>query len=69
MDFSHCTIGKLIYDMYQFLIIYGELHDDEKMLGFFVTERVTRGARSVRKCAASEPKTKTAAELRVHLHR
>ena len=54
--------------MYKFLIIYGELHDDEKMLVFFVTERVTRGARSVRKCAASEPETKTAAKLRVHLH-
>ena len=32
------------------------------------TERVTRGAGSVRKYAASEPKTETASELKVHAH-
>ena len=35
---------------------------------FFFTERVTHRARSVWKYAASKPKTKTAAEQRVHLH-
>ena len=35
---------------------------------FFFTEQVTHGARSVRIYMGSEPKTKTAAELRVHLH-
>ena len=51
-----------------FTLYSGNLHNDENMLLFF-TEQVTSGARSVGKYSASEPKAKTAAERRVHLHR
>ena len=34
----------------------------------FFLKQVTHGAGSVQKYAASEPKTKTSAKLRVHLH-
>ena len=51
-----------------FTIYLGDLHGDEEMYIFFLTEWVTWRAASVWKYAVSEPKTKTAAKLRVHLH-
>ena len=60
-----------MYKLKSFTLYLGDLHNDEKVhvfFFFFFNERVACGARSIQKCAVSEPKTKTAAELRVHLH-